>query len=180
MKSLGAMVKQLTAFGTNWNKTLKRDCVRSHCRACDVDKARQYRKTPAGIASRTREHRRQFRRSYTFFKDIKTRLRCCACGEADPCCIDFHHVNGAEKRFALSAAIRSSIKRLIAELRKCVCVCANCHRKLHAKRLFLTRQAKTIGSTEIAAALEARITAKFDDGGEHNERLMRRRNEIAT
>lgn len=57
-------------------------------------------------------------------------------------------------------------------------VCANCHRKLHAKRLFLTDDAKTIGSAEIAAALEVRIAATFNDGGKHNERLMRRRKEI--
>lgn len=167
-------VKPLSQFSTNWNKKLNRDCIRSHCRACDVEKCRAYRATEAGKASRTREHRRQFTRNYAMFKAIKACLRCCTCGESDPCCIDFHHVDPAAKRFVLHSAIRTGFQRLRSELLKCICLCANCHRKLHAKRLVLTAAAKTIGAAEVLAAVNARIAATFDDGAPINRRLIQR------
>jgi hypothetical protein len=58
---------------------------------------------------------------------------CSVCGERDPVCLDFHHVSGS-KDFSLGDVMRGrySVERIKAELRKCIVVCANCHRKLHA------------------------------------------------
>lgn len=64
---------------------------------------------------------------------------CFFCQEADPCCIDFHHLIPSEKSFAVSRARGAGLspERIIAEAKKCVCLCANCHRKLHAGKLAL-------------------------------------------
>lgn len=57
---------------------------------------------------------------------------CIRCGEKDPVCIDAHHVEPSNKSFTLvrKNADRSE-KSWIAELDKCVPLCANCHRKEH-------------------------------------------------
>jgi hypothetical protein len=59
---------------------------------------------------------------------------CIKCGESDPVCLDFHHRNPKEKELTLSLAIaRASLERIQKEVEKCDILCANCHRKLHAK-----------------------------------------------
>jgi len=65
---------------------------------------------------------------------------CALCVEKEPCCLSFHHVNASEKDFDIANAYqrRISPKRLAIELGKCVCVCLNCHAKLHAGILHLS------------------------------------------
>lgn len=46
---------------------------------------------------------------------------------------DLHHVRSTSKEFGLSSdGLTRSWKRTKAEADKCVLVCANCHRELHA------------------------------------------------
>ena len=49
--------------------------------------------------------------------------------------LDFHHVRPAEKLFSLDRRhlINLAWRRVVAELRKCVLLCANCHREVEAK-----------------------------------------------
>lgn len=58
---------------------------------------------------------------------------CSRCPEATPCCLDFHHLDPAEKRFPLAeAATRCvSLATLKKELDKCILLCKNCHAKEH-------------------------------------------------
>lgn len=58
---------------------------------------------------------------------------CTRCGEEDPACIDFHHVDGARKEMAVTKMIPFGYSRedIRAEVGKCVLLCANCHRKEH-------------------------------------------------
>ena len=47
--------------------------------------------------------------------------------------LDFHHVDEKTKQFDLSSrGLTRSWSRIEAELEKCVLVCANCHREIHA------------------------------------------------
>jgi hypothetical protein len=55
---------------------------------------------------------------------------CSTCNEQDPRCLDFHHIVG--KDFCLSQGVDYGIKRVMEELEKCICICANCHRKIHS------------------------------------------------
>ena len=70
-----------------------------------------------------------------WYVEFKKTLSCCVCGENEPECLDFHHLDKTEKEFSVSAENRSSIKRLKEEISKCACLCANCHRKHHAGKL---------------------------------------------
>lgn len=58
----------------------------------------------------------------------------CSCGESHPACLDFHH-NAGDKEINVADAIQCGwgIERLMREIKKCIVVCANCHRKLHAR-----------------------------------------------
>lgn len=60
--------------------------------------------------------------------------RCILCGYNK--CIDaleFHHSNAVNKDFGLSQkGITRSWQKVRKELDKCVLICANCHREIHA------------------------------------------------
>lgn len=61
--------------------------------------------------------------------------KCCICGFNNyPEALEFHHVHPEEKEFGLTAsnAITRALDKQLIELRKCILVCANCHRGIHA------------------------------------------------
>lgn len=64
------------------------------------------------------------------FEQWKRTLSCSKCGENHPACIEFHHVDPSKKEKTISY-LRNSKKKLQEELKKCIVLCANCHRKLH-------------------------------------------------
>ena len=56
---------------------------------------------------------------------------CIVCGQNTKCCLDIHHVSN--KHFNISQAItQRTSEDILNELKICVCLCANCHRKVHA------------------------------------------------
>lgn len=59
---------------------------------------------------------------------------CSFCPEKEPCCLDAHHTDESKKEFNISfgRSRRWPVKRIEQELKKCICICTNCHRKLHA------------------------------------------------
>lgn len=63
---------------------------------------------------------------------IKGKYGCFVCEENEPCCLDFHHLDPSTKKFNISVSYRRSTKKFLDELDKCIVLCANCHRKLHA------------------------------------------------
>lgn len=61
--------------------------------------------------------------------------KCCICGfNAFQEALEFHHVDPSTKEFGLSAssAMTKSLDKQIIEAKKCVLVCSNCHRGIHA------------------------------------------------
>jgi hypothetical protein len=58
--------------------------------------------------------------------------KCYDCGNSYPDCVyDFHHLDPNEKDLNPSAAIKRTEERMMEELKKCVMLCANCHRIRH-------------------------------------------------
>lgn len=59
---------------------------------------------------------------------------CQGCGrDGHPAIFEFHHWNAAEKDFGISkTGIPHKWETVLAELAKCVMLCANCHREVHA------------------------------------------------
>lgn len=58
---------------------------------------------------------------------------CWICGYNDClAALDFHHVDRAHKKFEISTAIKYKWAVVIAELDKCILLCANHHREVEA------------------------------------------------
>jgi hypothetical protein len=56
---------------------------------------------------------------------------CRLCAEKEPCCLEAHHL--IDKDFTVGGSkSKYSATRVETELRKCVCLCSNCHKKVHA------------------------------------------------
>lgn len=62
---------------------------------------------------------------------------CVTCGDTRLPVLDFHHIGGKEDRVKKisTLVLRGSYGTLKTELDKCICVCANCHRMLHAEEV---------------------------------------------
>lgn len=63
--------------------------------------------------------------------DHKESEGCIICDESDPACLDYHHMHPKKKKFSIGS-VSSSIpdQAIIIEMKKCVVICANCHRKV--------------------------------------------------
>ncbi len=46
--------------------------------------------------------------------------------------LEYHHLDPSKKEFQLSKARSRSIDKIKQEIKKCVLLCANCHREVHA------------------------------------------------
>lgn len=59
--------------------------------------------------------------------------KCALCGyDRAISALEFHHINEEEKSYQLSSGNCHKIEEDITELRKCILVCANCHREIHS------------------------------------------------
>lgn len=80
----------------------------------------------------------RMRRTVDFVAAFKENATCMFCSEDDASCLDFHHTDPTTKDGDVSDMMyfmsQSSIKR---EMDKCVVLCSNCHRKLHAGKIAL-------------------------------------------
>ena len=85
---------------------------------------------------------RKIKDGYERIRSFRTRMKqqavdymggkCSSCGY-DRCiqALEFHHLDADKKDFNISGKIRSWVA-LEEELKKCVMLCANCHREVHA------------------------------------------------
>jgi len=65
---------------------------------------------------------------------IKSLHSCAFCPESENCCLDFHHADETTKVSEVTKMAKENRKpsSVLAEMKKCVLLCANCHRKVHA------------------------------------------------
>lgn len=104
------------------------DRRRGTCRFCRAEYRKNWRKNNPELyhAQAIRHQNRQTEWLYLIKKP------CVVCGESSPICIDFHHIDPKEKDFTIGKFRGRNKKWLKQEILKCVCLCANCHRKVHA------------------------------------------------
>lgn len=112
-----------------------------------IEKRREYlrrwSKTPKGRAKAKRSRKRNFELNreknlkrmklyYNRNKELIGRYKnrpCMDCGGwYEPCQMDFDHRPNEKKLFGISIYRSLKLSSIIAELRKCDIVCANCHR----------------------------------------------------
>ena len=103
------------------------------CKTCsDISNTKSRLNHP----EKTKEHRKRSRDKF-FGERQKYKLNtgCVCCGEMEVACLELHHIDPLVKDIHPSKATSRQI--FYKEANKCVVVCANCHRKLHAKILNL-------------------------------------------
>ena len=114
-----------------FNKSTRRkDGRQPVCRECGRGyNQRYYRGNKEHFTERQRLKRRTLRK---MLGELKGRRGCKTCGEKHPACLDFHHPKGnKESAVSLMVSDLRPKKVILAEVRKCLVLCSNCHRKLH-------------------------------------------------
>lgn len=109
----------------------------AHCKKCHSKTMRDsYHRDPD---AKLEDCKRRRRALIEITSEIKSKSGCKLCSESDPCCLDFHHSDPTKKDVTIALLVtRKSKEKMLKEIEKCVIVCANCHRKLHAGRIKLT------------------------------------------
>jgi hypothetical protein len=82
----------------------------------------------------TRKARREVGKK--FLRRYKCLLSCTNCGisfKEHPYVCDFHHTDPSTKEHRLTYIMDCGIQRIKDEIRKCIPLCANCHRIHHAE-----------------------------------------------
>lgn len=95
-------------------------------------KKRHYRKHKGLYIDRMLRRRMERKQ---WLADILKDLECVTCGENDSWCLEFHHKDPSQKKGSVSKMNHQMRpkKLVLAEMDKCVLLCANCHRKTHRK-----------------------------------------------
>lgn len=87
----------------------------------------------------TRNKTRQFRANTKYrrskkveWDEFKATLSCIKCGFSHHAALDFHHEDPTTKEGDVNRYVSNGqFKRAYAEIKKCVVLCANCHRVHH-------------------------------------------------
>ena len=104
-----------------------------------------------------------------FIKRRKENLRkvfhskCCICGyDKIQEALEFHHVNPEEKEFGIcsSNSTTKALDKQLKEMKKCILVCANCHRGIHSYQLEIPNNWKEFYDDEIANSLLQELERK--------------------
>ena len=85
------------------------------------------------VKNKSRFKRRNYEAKQKRQEIIRSMMTPCAmCGEYDPAIMDWHHVDPESKTGSVSdLAKRHPIQVALDEIEKCICLCSNCHRRLH-------------------------------------------------
>ena len=81
-----------------------------------------------------------------WFKGLTKDISCVVCGENERCCIDFHHLAGdpfkhrtakGNLHHGVTGILHHTMNKtkVLEEMEKCITICSNCHRKVHAGKL---------------------------------------------
>lgn len=89
-----------------------------------------YKKNKERVLKQQSDRRLEKREIVSNYKKLHP---CTKCGENRYYVLDFHHLNGDDKEYAVSKLMKGGLRkeRLLNEMKKCVILCANCHRELH-------------------------------------------------
>lgn len=89
----------------------RKDGVSTQCKDCRADYYKQHYVVAKGTVDTYKTH-------------------CAKCHCAEPYVLTFHHIDHKTKSFEVSTA-RRKLSAVLAELKKCICLCYNCHHTYH-------------------------------------------------
>lgn len=112
------------------NKT-KNDGFCNFCKKCHKEYHHiHYTNNKEYYKKKSKKQKKSLKHKYVGFK---SQLKCSKCDENHIACLEFHHLNPEEKYDNLSNMFLhgASKEKIEKELKKCIILCSNCHRKLH-------------------------------------------------
>ncbi len=139
-----SLCKERTPLKEFNRRRSSKDGLQNHCKECNRERSKAYyhrnrKHHIKNIGDRRRSYYKWFRE---MIADVKKANPCLACGETEICCLDFHHKNKKDKLESIGALVRLQwgLPRILEELKKCVVLCSNCHRKLHTGVISLPKR----------------------------------------
>lgn len=140
--------KPLADFPSN---NSRKDGLNPSCRKCHSEYTKQHYKNNKSYykAKAEKSNAKYHEETKALLSKFRV-LGCSLCPEKDETCLSAHHLDPSSKEFTISLAISRgmSVEKLREELTKCICVCLNCHAKLHARE----REALKAGSSPARTA----------------------------
>ena len=90
-----------------------------------------YARNKKVVSGKVKEYKAGLRQKW---QEYKATLSCTVCGESHPATLDFHHAVRDPTNRKLSDLLRNGAwADAYEEIKKCVVLCANCHRKHHQR-----------------------------------------------
>jgi hypothetical protein len=123
--------KNLTDFSFR-NKA--KDLLAARCKSCHAKYAKKHYEANSDDykARAVASNRVSRKKNREWIRELKRKSGCRYCDESEPVALDFHHVEKKIENIAILASRNVGRQKLESEVRKCIVICANCHRKLHA------------------------------------------------
>lgn len=138
-------LKEISARGRAKNKEKIRERNREYYeRVKDTEKYKEsVRMTRERHSEAWKAKDREQRKAF----NEKWKRPCEKCGESRLYLIQFHHIDPSTKSFCIGANATSKKANLLeAEVKKCVCLCSNCHDEFHY--LYGAKPKDPVGSLE--------------------------------
>lgn len=78
--------------------------------------------------------------------------------------LQFHHLDPSKKKFAIGDVLATpkSWAKIVVELRKCVCICANCHVEVHGDAIKIPKNIPRFNEDYITYKLKIFKKEEFD------------------
>lgn len=113
----------------NRNQSTK-DGLQRRCRKCDNKICKQtYWRDAQRYRNKTKQRGEEIRAWFVWLKQQK---QCQECGDKRWYVLEFHHSDDNKEACVSTLVARGhSKKKILAEIGKCVVLCANCHREKH-------------------------------------------------
>ena len=107
--------KELPLEEFNW-RDKKKGTRRSECKYCQSNYMKQ-----------------KYHQKKQEIQDLKATYKCAKCGEGRGYVLDFHHIDPSQKEHNISRITSNcyNIEKVYDEIKKCICLCSNCHREFH-------------------------------------------------
>jgi predicted HNH restriction endonuclease len=99
---------------------------------------KHYEANKGAVIAKTATRKKSVRKQWIALKES---VKCISCGFAHPAAIDFHHVNPSPSDRKIFALLRrNNFSAALEEIKRCVPLCANCHRVHHYDERVIKRK----------------------------------------
>ena len=116
----------------------RKDGLSNKCKECQSFYSKEhYKKRPWRYKEISKARKEKV---VSFVREFKSERGCYACGyNRHPEALDLHHLDPSSKEYSISTLISNRVCEdvIIKELEKCIVLCSNCHRELHAGHIAL-------------------------------------------